>query len=216
MFDALGVHDLAIFIIAGLLLNLTPGPDMVYIASRTAAGGFRAGLAALSGIAVGCLIHTVAAAVGLSAIMLASAEGFLAIKLIGAAYLVYAGIQMLREHGSTSASKNAVDVPAVGVGKIFWQGFLTNVLNPKVAVFFLAFLPQFIDAQSSHKTAAFLVLGVIFVLNSLFVTVGFAAIVARAGQKLSGNRQLAVWLSRSCGVVFLGLGIKLAISERPI
>jgi threonine/homoserine/homoserine lactone efflux protein len=216
MFEVLGVHDLAIFIIAGLLLNLTPGPDTVYIGSRTATGGFRAGLAALSGIAVGCLIHTVAAAVGLSAIMMASAEGFLAIKLIGAAYLVYAGIQMLREHGATSAAPSATAVPNASLSKIFWQGFLTNVLNPKVAVFFLAFLPQFIDAQSSHKTAAFLVLGVIFVLNSLFVTVGFAALVARAGQKLSGNPKVAQWLTRSGGVLFLGLGIKLAISERPI
>jgi threonine/homoserine/homoserine lactone efflux protein len=226
MFASIGIHDLPLFIAAGLLLNLTPGPDMVYIGSRTALGGFRAGLAAILGIASGCMVHSIAAAIGLSAILMTSAEAFFVVKLVGAAYLVYAGIQMLRE----SASANKVPPPepsvvtqttapqtsATKTARIFWQGFLTNVLNPKVAIFFLAFLPQFIDTSAASKTWAFLLLGLIFVVNSMFVTVSFAALVARARGKLSAKSSIALWLNRSCGALFLALGVKLAISERPL
>ncbi|MCA3002060.1 MAG: LysE family translocator [Burkholderiales bacterium] len=224
MFSTLGIHDLPLFIAAGLLLNLTPGPDMVYIGSRTALGGFRAGLAAVLGIAAGCMMHSIAAAVGLSAILLTSAEAFFVVKMVGAAYLVYAGVQILRSATSmpvtTQTSPPATTASPTSalpqVSGIFWQGFMTNVLNPKVAIFFLAFLPQFIDMQSANKAWAFLILGVIFVFNSMFITIGFAAIVAKARGKISTTSSLAVWLNRGCGAMFLALGAKLAVTERPI
>jgi threonine/homoserine/homoserine lactone efflux protein len=224
MFSTLGIHDLPLFIAAGLLLNLTPGPDMVYIGSRTALGGFRAGLAAVLGIAAGCMMHSIAAAVGLSAILLTSAEAFFVVKMVGAAYLVYAGVQILRSATSmpvtTQTSPPATTASPTSalpqVSGIFWQGFMTNVLNPKVAIFFLAFLPQFIDMQSANKAWAFLILGVIFVFNSMFITIGFAAIVAKARGKISTTSSLAVWLNRGCGAMFLALGAKLAVTERTI
>jgi threonine/homoserine/homoserine lactone efflux protein len=221
VFSTLGIHDLALFITAGLLLNLTPGPDMVYIGSRTALGGFRAGLAAILGIASGCMVHSIAAAIGLSAILTTSAEAFFIVKLVGAAYLVYAGVQMLREPASRDNRAPIEEgapakSPAPQLTRIFWQGFLTNVLNPKVAIFFLAFLPQFIDMHAASKAWALLVLGLIFVVNSMFVTVSFAALVARARGKLSAHSSIALWLNRSCGALFLALGVKLAISERPL
>ena len=221
MLSSIGIHDLPLFIAAGLLLNLTPGPDMVYIGSRTAVGGFRAGLAAIFGIASGCMVHSVAAAIGLSAILLTSAEAFFVVKLVGAAYLVYAGIQMLREPTAGTAPApgapgGSIPTAAPRIARIFWQGFLTNVLNPKVAIFFLAFLPQFIDTQAPSKTWAFLLLGLVFVINSMFVTVGFAALVAQTRGKLLAQSSSALWLNRSCGALFIALGFKLAISERPL
>lgn len=166
-----GIHDLPLFILAGLLLNITPGPDMLYIAGRTASQGFRSGLAAVMGINAGCLVHTFAAAIGLSAILTTSAEAFFVVKLVGAAYLVYVGISLLLQKQPDGAALDiSSTLPSKTTRQAFWQGFLTNVLNPKVALFFLAFLPQFISADSTTKPVALVVLGIIFIFNSLFVT----------------------------------------------
>lgn len=217
----LGIHDLPLFILAGLLLNMTPGPDMLYIAGRTASQGFRSGLAAVMGINAGCLVHTFAAAIGLSAILTASAEAFLIVKLVGAAYLVYVGISLLlvkKSHRSTLEISSAL--PSKTIRQAFWQGFLTNVLNPKVALFFLAFLPQFIAADSTSKPAAFVLLGIIFICNSLFITIGFAALVAKvqtqASARLRHSSCIALWLNRCCGALFIAIGVNLALSEKPI
>ena len=214
-----GIQDLPLFILAGLLLNITPGPDMLYIASRTASQGFRSGLAAVMGINAGCLLHTFAAAIGLSAILTASAEAFLVVKLVGDAYLVYVGFSMLLEKPSGGATLEISSaLPLRTTRQAFWQGFLTNVLNPKVALFFLAFLPQFISVDSTAKPAAFVLLGIIFIFNSLFVTIGFAALVAQlqaqARARFGGWSRLALWLNRSCGALFVALGVKLALTER--
>ena len=216
-----GIHDLPLFVLAGLLLNITPGPDMLYIAGRTASQGFRNGLAAVMGINAGCLVHTFAAAIGLSAILTASAEAFFVVKLIGAAYLVYVGISLLLEKQADSPALEISDrLPSKTVHQAFWQGFLTNVLNPKVALFFLAFLPQFISADSPTKPAAFVLLGVIFILNSLFVTVSFAALVAQvqiqANARFKHSSRIVLWLNRSCGALFIAIGVKLALTEKSI
>ena len=216
-----GIHDLTLFIFAGLLLNITPGPDLLYIAGRTASQGFRSGVAAVMGITAGCLFHTFAAAIGLSAILTASAEAFFIVKLIGAAYLVYVGISLLREKQSDGAALEISSaLPAKTMRQAFWQGFLTNVLNPKVALFFLAFLPQFISADSTNKPGAFVLLGIIFIFNSLFVTISFAAIVTQlqrqAQARFKGSSRIALWLNRSCGALFVAIGIKLALTEKPI
>lgn len=216
-----GIHDLPLFILAGLILNITPGPDMLYIAGRTASQGFRSGLAAVMGINAGCLVHTFAAAIGLSAILTASAEAFFIIKLVGAAYLVYVGIALLLEKQTNPDALEISNVlPSKTVRQAFWQGFLTNVLNPKVALFFLAFLPQFISADSTAKPAAFVLLGLIFIFNSLFITVGFAALVMQvhkqARRKFGNASRAVLWLNRSCGALFIAIGVKLVISEKPI
>ena len=212
-----GIHDLPLFILAGLLLNITPGPDMLYIAGRTASQGFRSGLAAVMGINAGCLVHTLAGAIGFSAILMASAEAFLVVKLVGAAYLVYVGISLLREKQSTSNAMKISDaLPLKTMRAAFWQGFLTNVLNPKIALFFLAFLPQFIVADSATKPSAFVALGIIFIFNSLFVTIGFAALVAQASAQFQRSSRIALWLNRSCGALFIAIGVKLAVTEKPL
>jgi len=160
----LGIHDLPLFIASGLLLNITPGADSLYIVTRSVTQGVRAGIAAVLGISTGCYVHIVAAALGLSALLSTSASVFMLVKLVGAAYLVYVGISLLRQRPST-VPDSLVPVSTLPLRKIFAQGFLTNVLNPKVALFFLAFVPQFIDPAAPSKALAFLALGVIFNVN---------------------------------------------------
>src|SRR3954454_21348424 len=151
MVEALGIHELWLFILSGLLLNVTPGPDTAYIIGRSVQLGWRGGAAAALGIGCGCLVHVFGAAIGLSALLMASSAAFTIVKLVGAAYLLFTGIQML-----LSRSRPITDVTALSDGmslrRVFWQGALTNVLNPKVALFFLAFLPQFVAADSAYKT----------------------------------------------------------------
>ena len=210
-----GIHDLPLFILAGLLLNITPGPDMLYIAGRTARQGFRSGLAAVMGINAGCLVHTFAAAIGLSAILMASTKAFFIVKLVGAAYLVYVGISLLLEKERAGTSLEISSTLSLKTARqVFWQGFLTNVLNPKVALFFLAFLPQFISTDSTTKPAAFVLLGVIFIFNSLFVTIGFAALIARASARFRSSSRVALWLNRCCGALFIAIGVKLALTGK--
>src|SRR5580765_7675454 len=155
--ETLGIHELWMFVLSGLLLNVTPGPDTAYIIGRSIQMGWRGGAAAAIGISCGCLVHVLGAAIGLSALLMASSTAFTVLKLAGAAYLLFTGVQML-----LSRSRPLADMAAAGeatsLASVFWQGTLTNVLNPKVALFFLAFLPQFVDVTSEHKTLAFLLL----------------------------------------------------------
>ena len=134
---------------------------------------------------------------------------------MGAAYLVYVGISLLLEK-QKAATEISSTLPSKTIRQAFWQGFLTNVLNPKVALFFLAFLPQFILSDSSAKPAAFVVLGIIFIFNSLFITIGLATIVARARTRFHAASRIALWLNRSCGALFIAIGVKLALTEKPI
>ena len=138
-----GVHDLWLFVLSGLLLNITPGPDTLYIMGRSSVQGLRAGAVAALGIGAGALVHVCAASLGLSAILAASATAFTAVKIIGAAYLVYVGVSLIRSKNSIQSPPIASCSRPASMRGIFFQGFFTNVLNPKVALFFLAFLPQF-------------------------------------------------------------------------
>jgi threonine/homoserine/homoserine lactone efflux protein len=151
-----GIHNYWLFIVSGLLLNITPGQDTLYIVGRSISQGRRAGVLSVLGISTGCLVHTLAAAFGLSAVLAASSEAFMAVKFIGAAYLVYLGFQMILSRASPPRQLTTGQ-PARG-WMIYRQGILTNVLNPKVALFFLAFLPQFIESGSNTKVLAFLIL----------------------------------------------------------
>jgi threonine/homoserine/homoserine lactone efflux protein len=206
----LGIHDLWLFVASGLLLNLTPGADTLFIATRSAALGWRFGVAAALGICTGCLVHVLAAALGLSAILATSPLAFTVVKWVGAAYLVYMGLHLLLQRQQAGQAPRAL-APAAW-SSVFAQGFLTNVLNPKVALFFLAFVPQFIAPGAPQKALAFMALGGIFTFNSLLWCLLLAWLAARMG-KLGVNRCLQQWLQRGVGSLFVGLGVRLALSD---
>jgi threonine/homoserine/homoserine lactone efflux protein len=210
-----GIHDLALFIVSGLLLNMIPGPDTLLIVARSASQGWRAGVAASLGIGSGVMVHVAAAAVGLSALLASSATAFSVVKWVGAAYIVYMGIGLLR---SRQKAPGTIPAPAAApaplpLRRIYLQGFLTNVLNPKVAIFFLAFVPQFISADAASKPLAFLVLGVIFNFNGMLWCHTLVLFAAFAGQRMKLKPAVTNWLNRATGGLFIALGVKLALSK---
>jgi threonine/homoserine/homoserine lactone efflux protein len=206
-----GVHDFWLFVISGLLLNVTPGPDTLYIVGRSSMQGWRAGAVAALGIGSGALVHVLAASLGLSAILAASATAFTVVKMIGAAYLVYVGFSLIRTSRSQPARVPGADYVPASMRNVYFQGFLTNLLNPKVALFFLAFLPQFVgDAPS--KPLALLFLGVVFDVNGTIWNLLVAWSTARLSVRLSGGGGLKKWFDRSVGSLFIIVGIKLALS----
>ncbi len=211
------LHHLLLFIAAGWLLNLTPGPDVLYIVTNALRSGARAGVVAGLGITAGCFVHVFAAAVGVGALLATSATAFTVLKWIGAAYLLFMGVKLL----VSRAPKEVADLDALArtqqpgsLGKIFRGGFWTNVLNPKVAIFFLAFVPQFIAPDSPNKAMAFVLLGVLFNVNSIPVNSGWAlaaAWMARHGAVQRGMH----WLDRAAGFMFIAFGARLALSDNP-
>ncbi|MDT9001108.1 LysE family translocator [Paucibacter sp. APW11] len=210
----LGIHDLPLFIASGLLLNIAPGPDSLLIMSRSASQGWRAGSAAALGIGAGTLIHVAAAALGLSALLATSATAFSVVKYIGAAYLLYIGASMLLKRGAgNDAAEMAAPAPA-SQRQLFLQGLMTNLLNPKVALFFLAFVPQFISPEAPNKPLAFIVLGAIFDFNGMLWCHFLAVSTALASTRLRPSARLAAWLNRAIGALFLSFGLKLALAER--
>jgi RhtB (resistance to homoserine/threonine) family protein len=206
-----GIHHFELFVVAGILLNLTPGPDTAYILGRSIAQGRDAGIASALGICVGSLFHTCATALGLSAILATSAVAFTAIRLLGGAYLIFLGIKMLlhRMIELTLPSNFQRRTTAAA----FRQGVLTNVLNPKVALFFLAFLPQFIDSASNMKTLAFLALGLTFVTTGTIWCLVLAWFASAFSERLRGNQTIAEWLNRAAGSLFVFLGARLVASR---
>ena len=207
-----GTHDLALFVISGLLLNITPGPDILYIVGRSTQG-FRPGAVAALGIGAGCFVHIFAAAIGLSALLAASATAFMAVKMVGGAYLVWIGISLLRTR-SRRPSPGPGHAPGhVTLGRVFAQGFLTNALNPKVALFFLALLPQFIDADAGNKTLAFLFLGIVFNTNALAWNLFVAWGAARASRSFTDSRATP-WINRVLGGLFVWLGLRLVFERQ--
>jgi threonine/homoserine/homoserine lactone efflux protein len=207
-----GVHDLPLFIVAGLLLNITPGADMALIGARSASLGFRAGAAAALGVGAGCVVHVAAAALGLSALVASSATAFTLLRWAGAAYLVWLGIGLLRSRSAGASAMNTAPPPGA-FARMFAQGFLTNALNPKVALFFLAFLPQFIDAQAANKLPAFVLLGAIFSVNGTIVNVAFAALVVGLRRRWQGAARAGIWITRGVGALFVALGVRLALLD---
>jgi len=208
-----GIQEFWLFVVAGLALNVTPGPDTAYIAGRSAQIGFRGGAAAALGVGCGCFLHIVAASVGLSAVLTASAEAFTIVKLIGAAYLCYIGAKMLLSRQKDVLAEDSAQPRPVGVGEVFWQGALTNALNPKVALFFLAFLPQFVSAEAPSKALAFFILGVVFNVNGTLSNLALAAFAARAAKKIRTSARAGIWIDRVLGGFFVCLGIRLATFE---
>lgn len=208
----LGIHELWLFVLSGLLLNVTPGPDTAYIIGRSLQLGWRGGAAAAIGISCGCLVHVLGAAIGLSALLMASSTAFAILKLAGAGYLIFTGIQMLLAR-SRRLTDTGIDGRTVSLSAVFWQGALTNALNPKVALFFLAFLPQFVDAASEHKALAFLLLGAIFIFNGTLWCLAIAAFGARAAARLRRSEGAFAWINRTLGALFVYLGVRVAMLE---
>jgi threonine/homoserine/homoserine lactone efflux protein len=212
----LGTQDLALFIASGLLLNVTPGPDTLYIIGRSTTQRFRGGATAALGIGAGILVHIAAAALGLSAILAVSSAAFTAVKLIGAAYLVYVGISLIRFAGATSDSPNAAGPPPALLRTVFIQGFLTNVLNPKVALFFLAFLPQFVDPGRGPVAQQILLLGLLYVALALVTDSSYALLAGSLRHRLP-DRALQGPLPRYIsGSVYLGLGVTTVLTGRKL
>jgi threonine/homoserine/homoserine lactone efflux protein len=211
----LGIHDLPLFIVSGLVLNITPGPDTAYIIARSAPLGWRGGALAAIGISSGCLVHVFACAAGLSALLAASSAAFTAVKWLGAAYLCFIGLKMLlsRENSGGSSEERLGGEGATSLRRVFWQGALTNVLNPKVALFFLAFLPQFVTADSTHKALAFLLLGAIFIFNGTLWCLGVAAFAARTASRVRQSGRAMAWINRALGGMFVYLGARLALLQ---
>ena len=205
----LPVHDLALFVGAALLLNLTPGPDMLYVAGTAAARGRTAGVLAALGVGAGCVFHTLLAALGVSALIAASDLAFAALKWAGAAYLVWSGLVMLRPRRPAAGGP----IAATKTDSPFWQGALINALNPKVALFFLAFLPQFIDPSAPAKVPAFLLLGFTFVTTGTLWCLILACFASALSEKLRGSTTIATMLNRAVGSLFVFLGVRLAVSR---
>ena len=229
--ESLGILHLGAFVLAGLLLNLTPGPDLVYTSTRAGLQGARAGWVAALGIGAGGLVHVTLGALGVSALLATSAAAFTALKLVGAAWLVWLGVRMLVARDARPSDAAAGDAGSVrsaalprASAAILREAILVSVLNPKVALFFLAFVPQFIDPSSPRPALAFIALGALFVANGTLVTGTIGTLAAAATVSLRSHpadrgwrRTAAVvsrWLPRAIGAAFVGLGLRLALAER--
>jgi RhtB (resistance to homoserine/threonine) family protein len=207
-----GTHDLPLFIATALVLNATPGVDMLFTLSRTLQHGWRTGMAAALGITAGCVVHTVAAALGLAALLATSALAFSAIKWLGAAYLLWLAWGMLRASVRDAEPILAASPPAP-LTRVFAQGFLTNVLNPKVALFFLALLPQFISADAPDKTVAFLFLGAVFIVGGALFLFALVALAHRM-RAFGASRVTRRLLNAIGGALFAALAVRLVQAER--
>jgi threonine/homoserine/homoserine lactone efflux protein len=201
-------NNLAVYVIASMALILTPGQDMIYVIGRSLAQGRVAGLCSAVGVIIGILLHTALAAIGVGAILQASETLFTALKLVGAAYLIYLGVRML------ATREVAIDARAGGARasprRLVLQGVLSNVTNPKIILFFFAFLPQFVDPASAHPTRDLIGLGVLYALLGLPVKCGVALIAARLSDRVLRKPRALVWMNRACGAVLVALGVRLA------
>lgn len=215
----LGIVNLPLFMLAVFLLNVTPGPDTAYIVGRSVSQGRVAGLMSALGVSAGCCVHVLAVAFGLTALLAASTVAFTVIKVVGAAYLIYLGGRMLlappeRDDAPVEAETAEQAEAKRPLKALFMQGFLTNVLNPKVVLFFLSFFPQFVDPHASHKAAAFLALGVVFIAMSTVWNSMVAWVAASVTRRVAGKPGIKRWLDRVVGTAFIGLGARLAFTTR--
>ncbi|MBB3161855.1 LysE family translocator [Rhizobium laguerreae] len=211
MFDYSFAHWLA-FLSAAVLLNLSPGPDIAFILGHTMRSGKRAGFSALFGVWSGACLHVLMAALGLSAMLAASAVAFSTVKWIGAAYLVWLGIQALRSGGGDGLIKAAGE--KLPVARIYRQGILVSLLNPKVAIFFLAFLPQFVVEGAGPAWAQLMLHGGLIIVVAAFIEPPLVLLGGRLADAVRHNQKVGLWLDRGLGALFVALGVRLALSSR--
>lgn len=208
-----GIENFPGFVIAAILLNLTPGADTLYILTRSVSQGKKAGLASVAGIMTGCVVHVFCAAFGLSLILTTSARVFTFVKWAGAGYLIFLGLKTLLEKQNhftgTSMNGNSKDI-----FNIYKQGILTNVLNPKVALFFLSFLPQFINPAQASGSLPFLILGTTFLCTGTIWCLALSWMASSMTHALRTHPVIGILLQKISGLVFIGFGVKLALSDR--
>ena len=213
------MDQIFVFMLAGWLLNLTPGPDVLYMVSQALRSGTRAGIVAGLGVTAGCFVHIFAAALGVGALLAASATAFTVLKWLGAGYLFYVGVKLLLARaGGQPLIPEAPAMPAAqpaDMWRVFVGGFWTNALNPKVAIFFLAFVPQFIASGTEHPTLAFLALGVLFNVNAIPINIGWAVAAGWMARRATQVQRSMHWLDRAAGCMFIGFGLKLALTDQP-
>lgn len=211
MFDYTLLHWTT-FLTAAVLLNLSPGPDMAFILGQTVRGGQRAGFAAMAGVWLGALCHVGFAALGLTAILATSAIAFSMVKWAGAAYLIWIGISALRSRGE--AFLPGTDQPAASPRRIIRQGILISLLNPKVAIFFLAFLPQFVVPGEGPVTAQLALHGVLIIAVAAVIEPPLVLLGGRLTAGMRANPRIGLWIDRTLGALLVSLGLKLALSDR--
>lgn len=199
-----------IFLAATVTLNITPGPDMMFVTAQSLGKGSRAGVISSLGIGTGCLIHTFTAAFGLSAVLSTSPLAFTVIKYLGAVYLIYLGIKTLMNNSSLQLTEHS----CTDLGAIFRQGVITNVFNPKVALFFLAFLPQFADSSKGSVAMQILFLGIVFVVSGSIVNTAVAFLAGTFREFINNRPWVSRYQNMFSGVVFVTLGVRLALSRR--
>lgn len=204
------LHSLLLFMAAGLALNITPGPDMLYVAARSTSEGRAAGIVSSLGIATGTLFHITAVALGLSALLAAVPIAYTTVRIAGASYLVYLGVRAL----ASRSANGPRSIERAPLGAIFRQGMLTNMLNPKVALFFLAFLPQFVDPSRGSAAMQIVILGLIFDTSGTVVNTIVALATSGAADRVRVNSRLGEILHKFTGVVFIGLGVRIAYASR--
>ena len=200
-----------LFLSTALALNIAPGPDLLYILTKTVANGKRVGIASALGVCTGALFHVAAASLGLSAILVSSALAFTIVKYIGVIYLLYLAYQSFRSAG-TNLNINNTGQPKESAWQAFKQGVLVDILNPKVAIFFMAFLPQFIRDGYGSVPIQLLYLGLLIILVAIFVEVSYVLLASKLTKKVRSSQRISVFLDRVVGTVFLALGVKLAIT----
>jgi len=203
--------NLPLFLAAALILAAVPGPGIFYVAARTISGGSAAGIASTAGTALGGIVHVIAGAIGVSAIILASAELFTALKFCGALYLIWLGIRTFREAGKFQGMQES----SAGARRAFYEGIVVEALNPKTAAFFLAFIPQFIDPAAAHPALQFVTLGLISVALNTLADIVVIAFAASARHQFAAKPQLLRRLRQGSGLFIAGLGISLALVRRP-
>jgi threonine/homoserine/homoserine lactone efflux protein len=205
------LNTLLLFVLAATPLCLAPGPGMLYVLSRAATQGPRAGIVSALGLSIGTLIHVASLALGLAALLARVPLAYDALRFGGAAYLIYVGIQMWRSPGAPANAAAAEPIPP---GRLFAQGILTGTLNPKVALFLLAFLPQFVDPRRGSTALQIVILGVLFELMGSAVNWSVAFGAGAASRWLRPGSRAQTWVGRSAGAVCVGLGLRLALAER--
>ncbi len=203
------------YLAAAAVLVLIPGPGTAWIVAQTVAGGTTRGVQAAFGLETATLIHAIAAGLGLSALLATSALAFQILKYAGATYLVWLGIKAWRSAGSDAGTLPASQARTdVGLRTVYWRSVMTGVLNPKVAVFFLAFLPQFVKPGRGMVLLQFLILGVLLSMIGMCNSLTLAFAIGRFGKSLSASQRFARWRQRAVGALFVGLGVRLALQPR--
>ncbi|MBW9334978.1 MULTISPECIES: LysE family translocator [Herbaspirillum] len=206
--------DLFLFLLAAMTLTLAPGPDNIYVLTRGIAQGRKAGLVAAAGFCSGLIFHTLLAVLGFAALIKAYPPAYHALQYAGAAYLAYLGIRTLRSASSGIAlAAGGQGTAAVPLRRIYWQSVLANMLNPKVTLFFIAFLPQFVQREAGHEALQMLVLALVFIAQAFVIFSAIALFSGAVGAVFRRRASASVHLNRLAGCAFIGLGIRMALPE---